>query len=188
MWVFSQTTGKLYLDYQPRKFVEFKEPENIKIASRILNSLSNSQSARLNQLKQKKFEISNEYKLSRQGQLRSFSLTKQTRRLIVNSYSGAPNFVNDPDQQNVKDKGTIPRGTYKMEPPVKSARTGWNIGLTPAATNKMFGRHTFQIHGDKIGAAPQTSSNGCIIINKTIRDSIWATAKRLSDFTLIVER
>jgi len=120
--------------------------------------------------------------------LRDFSLVKQSRRLIVKSYSGAPNFVNDPEQQNVKDKGTIPRGSYKMQPPVKSSRTGWNIGLTPAATNKMFGRHTFQIHGDKVGAPYQSSSNGCIIINKTIRDSIWASAKRLSDFTLIVER
>lgn len=93
-----------------------------------------------------------------------------------------------PVNQYLSDKRPIPTGRYTIGPPKNSARTGPNLPLTPLPGTILKGRHTFQIHGDKRGAATQSSSNGCIIFNRTPRRKIWDLATKNSDFELIVHR
>jgi len=85
---------------------------------------------------------------------------------ILKGHAGAPGFINNPESQNLKFKGPIPRGFYTMT--VQTTKRGTLmppiIILTPAAGNEMFGRDAFLIHGGGI-----TASEGCIIIDGKAR-------------------
>jgi len=85
---------------------------------------------------------------------------------ILKGFAGAPGFINNPEAQNEKDKGPIPRGFYKMT--VNNGDRGNKkapvIILTPCPGNEMFNRDNFLIHGGKFNA-----SQGCIIIDGAAR-------------------
>ena len=93
--------------------------------------------------------------------------------------AGGPNdYRNRPDQQCVIDHGPIPRGTYTIGAAHTDPEKGPVVmALAPDAGNFMCDpkRAGFLIHGDKIGT-PGTASDGCIIMNRTIRDTISASA------------
>jgi hypothetical protein len=87
-------------------------------------------------------------------------------------YSGYDEGKNNPDMQNVKSVGPIPRGIYTIGRSYDSKNTGpLTIMLSPHPDNDMFGRGDFRIHGDSI-KKPGTASHGCIIAPRNVRENI----------------
>ena len=79
---------------------------------------------------------------------------------------------NNPDLQNVHDVGPIPVGGYVIGTPHDSLTHGpFVLPLTPDASNQMFGRTAFLIHGDSV-VEPGTASRGCIIMSRGIRNEV----------------
>jgi hypothetical protein len=77
--------------------------------------------------------------------------------------------INNPKFQSVHDIGPLPEGIYTMGTPIEGSHLGpLAIPLTPDHNNQMFGRSSFFIHGDHIGA-PGTASDGCMIFAHNIR-------------------
>ncbi len=100
-------------------------------------------------------------------------------------YSGAkPSGYNNPDMQAVRFAGPIPRGTYKILPPVDTDAHGpYVMALMPDPETELFGRSGFLIHGDSIHA-PGTASLGCVVLDRPTREKIW----RSDVHTLLVVR
>lgn len=93
--------------------------------------------------------------------------------LVGTGYAGVYTNKNNPDRQQVKDMGPLPRGKYTIQP--DNGRMGpLSLKLVPQSTNNMQGRAGFYIHGDKSrpGAILGFASEGCIVINRTARHSI----------------
>jgi len=101
-------------------------------------------------------------------------------QLLGTGYSGHGAGLNNPDLQSTAMVGPIPVGFYTIGtaytepyehkmPPV--------MHLIPDSTNNMYGRSGFLIHGDSI-SAPGTASEGCIILNHTIRVIISKSTDR----------
>ena len=99
------------------------------------------------------------------------------RSRVATGYSGHTNGKNKPHMEHVRNVGPIPRGEYKIETPRNSARTGsFVLPLTPVGHNAL-GRTDFQIHGDSRSNL-SFASNGCIILNRSIREKIWQSGIR----------
>lgn len=94
---------------------------------------------------------------------------------IGSGYAGAFGPTqNNPDAQNIPDKGPLPQGWYTIGEPTNATRCGVEaLPLTPDPKNVMFGRSGFFIHGDLIGD-PGHASDGCIIMGKATRDIVAA--------------
>ncbi|MFM2479936.1 tlde1 domain-containing protein [Celerinatantimonas sp. YJH-8] len=94
-------------------------------------------------------------------------------------YSGQGRGKNNPEMQNIKSTGPIPRGKYTIiGTPFKHPHTGiYTLRLQPNASNIMFGRDGFMIHGDS-RAHPGQASEGCIILPFWVRKSIWMSNER----------
>jgi hypothetical protein len=94
-------------------------------------------------------------------------------------YSGAGEGKNAPAMQSVHNVGPIPVGLYDIGDPVNTPRHGpFVLPLTPHAENEMFGRSEFLIHGDSI-EHPGTASEGCIILNRIVRNTIHDSGDNL---------
>jgi hypothetical protein len=103
---------------------------------------------------------------------RTGELTTDSGCIIGKGYAGCEQGKNNPDMQNVKMIGPLPRGFYTIGKPYDSPHTGpFTLPLIPEMGNEMFGRSEFRIHGDNINA-PGTASNGCIIFARAIRNQI----------------
>jgi hypothetical protein len=90
-------------------------------------------------------------------------------------YAGRDEGKNNPDMQNVKGIGPIPRGWYTIHPPRDSDMVGpYALPLVPDPDNNMFGRASFYIHGDSI-QHPGSASHGCIVQKTFVRIKIWQT-------------
>lgn len=88
-------------------------------------------------------------------------------------YSGKGEGKNNPAMQHIHNVGPIPVGTYIIQPPHDSETHGpFVLPLLPNATNEMFGRSGFLIHGDSI-KNPGTASEGCIILPRAVRNTIF---------------
>lgn len=98
-------------------------------------------------------------------------------------YSGhGPGFDN-PSNESVKAVGPIPVGDYIIGPfqdehPVLGPCIA---PLIPNENNQMFGRSGFFIHGDN-QKVNHTASDGCIVLNLTLRQLIRSS----NDFQLQV--
>jgi hypothetical protein len=101
-------------------------------------------------------------------------------RLSPAGYSGKGIYKNDPAAQDMHDLGPLPRGFYTIGPAYNSPKTGpMSMNLAPDASNVMFGRAGFRIHGDSI-QEPGEASDGCIIQAEPIRNRInFSPDKRL---------
>ncbi|KFJ12528.1 RHS repeat-associated core domain protein [Delftia acidovorans] len=87
-----------------------------------------------------------------------------------NGYAGAGQGRNNPDMQDVLNTGPLPRGNYTIGEAFRHRTAGIATRrLTPAPENDMQGRAGFLIHGDN---ATGTASEGCIVMPRTIRDSL----------------
>lgn len=94
-------------------------------------------------------------------------------KIIGTGYSGQPEYKNEPEFQNEKGKGCIPKGKYTIEKPAfQHPKCGpFCLRLEPDPKNVMYGRDGFLIHGDSI-KEPGAASDGCIIMARTVREQI----------------
>lgn len=105
-------------------------------------------------------------------------LFDKNNKRIATGYAGGncgknPEGRNNPYMQNVACVGPLPRGLYRMTTPVPQSQLGpYAIPLMPAATNEMFGRGHFYVHGDRTNA-PGSASEGCIIMPRAVREQMW---------------
>ncbi len=91
---------------------------------------------------------------------------------VATGYAGYGSGKNNPNMEAVKDIGPIPKVKYGIEAPRTSARTGpYVLPLIPIGHNAL-GRTDFQIHGDS-KSNRGNASNDCIIMDRSIRESIW---------------
>jgi hypothetical protein len=95
--------------------------------------------------------------------------------LVATGYSGSGAHRNQPADQSVADLGPIPAGAYSLGAPecvdAPEPHGPFVIRLIPAASNQMFGRDGFLIHGDSV-EHPGTASHRCIILPRAIREAI----------------
>lgn len=88
-------------------------------------------------------------------------------------YAGRESGKNNPEMQNVKGIGPLPRGQYTAEEPKDSATVGkYAIRLIPDEDNEMFGRNSFFMHGDS-NEHPGLASHGCIVMPRAVRQKFW---------------
>ena len=93
-------------------------------------------------------------------------------------YSGAKDGKNNPKLQGVHNVGPIPCGDYIINRPQNTVTHGpFVLPLLAMAENSMFGRYGFLIHGDSI-VEPGTASEGCIILPRSVRETIWNSGDR----------
>lgn len=99
------------------------------------------------------------------------TLTDPNGHVVANDgYSGAGQGRNNPHMENVQNVGPIPRGSYRIDDARHSPNTGpVSMRLSPETGTHTFGRSAFAIHGDNL---THTASQGCIILRRTVRDSI----------------
>jgi hypothetical protein len=109
---------------------------------------------------------------------RSGRLSSADSKVIAKGYSGFGAGKNAPELQKSQGIGPIPVGRYSIGRARDTDTHGpCVLPLTPDTSNEMFGRGGFLIHGDSI-AAPGTASNGCIILDRHVRDAIDASSDR----------
>jgi hypothetical protein len=90
-------------------------------------------------------------------------------------YSGFGPHKNDPTAVALHDAGPICPGLYTIGKPYDSAHVGpFALPLIPDATNEMWGRGDFKMHGDS-KTAPGTASHGCIIQARATRAAVAAS-------------
>jgi hypothetical protein len=94
--------------------------------------------------------------------------------LVARGYSGNGRGLNRPAMQAAVGVGPIPRGMWRMTAlRLTGASTGpYTIVLEPEPGTDTLGRSEFRVHGDSI-AHPGTSSHGCIVLPRTVRETIW---------------
>lgn len=90
-------------------------------------------------------------------------------------YAGRGIGKNNPDMQNVKGVGPLPRGLYTAQFPLDDAKVGkFAMRLTPSPDNTMFGRSDFFVHGDS-QSDPGNASEGCIVLPHNLRVAFWSS-------------
>lgn len=94
----------------------------------------------------------------------------------VRGYSGFGLGKNNPVEEAVAGIGPIPCGRWKM---TAMRANGGSVGpyaifLEPVGHNA-HGRSLFRVHGDSV-SAPGTASHGCIILPRSLRLEMWASA------------
>jgi len=104
------------------------------------------------------------------------------RTFIGQGYSGIGQGYNNPNMQNVKNVGPIPRGTYYYGDPLdknnRMYKGSLTLPLTPNDETRKsileMGRDpdSFLIHDDNPNKPPRTSSTGCIILRHRIRQQM----------------
>ena len=102
---------------------------------------------------------------------------QQTGQLLLNGkiigtgYSGKGVGKNNPNMEQAKNVGPIPRGKYTIGPAYTHPHKGpITMNLTPNG-HPTYGRSDFLIHGDS-RAHPGNASEGCIILPRNIRNRI----------------
>ncbi|MCC8400846.1 DUF2778 domain-containing protein [Paraburkholderia sp. MMS20-SJTN17] len=99
--------------------------------------------------------------------------------VYTGGYSGRGKGKDNHDMQYVRDIGPIPVGEYTIGAPFRHDHTGpYSMRLTPINGTNTHGRAGFMIHGDSI-KEPGNASNGCIVLDPTIRMRIWNSGDRL---------
>lgn len=90
-------------------------------------------------------------------------------KLIETGYSGVLTNKNNPDREQVRGMGPIPRGTWKI------GSTGTRKGPLTITLKHISGNsydrdmRTFRMHGDKRHGVPGFASEGCIIMGPSTR-------------------
>ncbi len=113
----------------------------------------------------------------------SGELTDMEDRRVGKGYSGAPGNVNVPASQGKKDLGVIPEGTWTIGEVIwdkdYTRGKGENlIHLVPDAATaervRAMGRdpNTFYIHAGKKDPTDLSASQGCVIMEKKVREAI----------------
>lgn len=105
-------------------------------------------------------------------------------KFVSSGYAGADRGKNNPALEGVPGVGPIPTGLYRIGGPYTSQRAGpYVLPLKAVDANpdddihQRTGRSAFRIHGDSI-KNPGTASNGCIILPRYVRVTIWRSGDR----------
>lgn len=108
-------------------------------------------------------------------QLTGWWLDPSGKVIFKSGYAGRDAGKNNPDMENVKGIGPLPRGTYVASAPADDAVVGkYAMRLTPSDTNEMYGRNSFFLHGDAV-EHPGLASHGCIVLPLNLRQKFWAS-------------
>ena len=93
-------------------------------------------------------------------------------KIVGQGYSGSKSRggLNNPEMQDVKNVGPIPRGTWIIGPPYFSDEHG--PFAMPLTCKQWTPRSGFLIHGDSI-QHPGDASEGCIIMPREVRMQVW---------------
>lgn len=98
--------------------------------------------------------------------------------LVGVGYAGNGEGKNNAAMQNVHGIGPLPVGFYTIDKAYNHPHLGpITMNLIPDATNEMFGRGDFRIHGDSIDA-PGTASEGCIVQSRPVRTKVNTSIDR----------
>lgn len=90
---------------------------------------------------------------------------------VGTGYSGRGAAKNNPDMENLRGEGPIPRGSYRIGPAYSHGTKGpCTMNLDPIGHNAR-GRTLFRIHGDST-THPGSASEGCIVLPRKIREKI----------------
>ena len=104
---------------------------------------------------------------------RSGALLNSRRDRVCFGYAGRGAGFNNPDLQHVKGIGPLPEAVYDIQSPRDSSVAGpYVLPLVPQMGSEVFGRSSFQIHGDSI-ATPGEASHGCVVVGRATRQAIW---------------
>lgn len=99
--------------------------------------------------------------------------------VLGKGYSGQPGCKNDASKCAIHNEGPIPPGRYDIGAPIDTVTHGpFVLPLSPHPENEMHGRSGFLIHGDSV-AHPGTASEGCIIVPRSVRESVHASGDTL---------
>lgn len=91
-----------------------------------------------------------------------------------------PSGVDNPADESIANVGPLPEGLYSFGTPLDHSVLGvFAIPLIPDSANQMYGRRGFFCHGDLIGGAPHSGSEGCIVTDPTTRRAMWASPDHL---------
>jgi hypothetical protein len=106
-------------------------------------------------------------------------LTSPDGVIVGIGYSGHGAGLNEPTAQNIHDVGPIPQGVWTIgrffdDPGGKGPLVAH---LTPAEGTETYGRSGFMCHGDS-HAMNHTASHGCIVLGRTIRETLVASSER----------
>lgn len=85
-------------------------------------------------------------------------------------YSGNGEGLNNAAKESEAFVGPIPKGEYTVSS-ITSSKGPTTLVLTPAASNKMYGRNGFLIHGDN-KKGDNSASEGCIIVGPDARKKL----------------
>lgn len=97
----------------------------------------------------------------------------ETNTIVAAGYAGREAGKNNPDMQNVKGIGPLPRGWYTAQEPNQDAVVGaFAMRLIPDGQNEMYGRNSFFMHGDS-NEHPGLASHGCIVLPHNVREMFW---------------
>lgn len=95
---------------------------------------------------------------------------------IDRGYSGVLTNKNNPDRQQVRGMGPIPRGKWRITQ--RTHTKGPMTIVLRQITGETFGRTKFRIHGERIGKPAGFASQGCIILRSATRERIWSSHDR----------
>ena len=94
-------------------------------------------------------------------------------------YSGYGEAKNDPSKQQLPGLGPIPQGVYWIGAEREQSDAGPVVlPLTPLRGTEVFGRGSFEIHGDS-REHPGGASHGCIILPRKLREQIADSQDKL---------
>lgn len=100
---------------------------------------------------------------------------------VATGYSGNGQGLNNPDMENVRAIGPIPKGRWQMDGVYNSAKVGpYAIILDPVSGTETFGRSAFRVHGDN-SKGNRSASNGCIIMPRSVREMMWQFKDHILD-------
>ncbi|MBS0967655.1 DUF2778 domain-containing protein [Nissabacter archeti] len=92
-------------------------------------------------------------------------------------YAGRMTNKNNPDRQQVKGLGPLPRGRYKIT--AKTHSKGPVTLVLEQIEGTTFGRSAFRIHGERRRPPVGWASEECIILDRDIREAIWDSGDKI---------
>ena len=100
---------------------------------------------------------------------------------VGKGYAGRMTNKNNPDRQQVKGLGPLPRGKYLIKGTTHSK--GPLTIVLEQKTGETFGRNNFRIHGERKKEPAGWASEGCIIMGQEVRKRV---AKSIVDYLEVV--
>jgi hypothetical protein len=105
-------------------------------------------------------------------------------RFIAQGYSGKGHGKNNPAAETEKNVGPIPAGAWSVAALTTemTAHGPYVLHLSPCNGTQTHGRSGFLMHGDN-RQHPGEASEGCIIMQRAIREKVWESGDRVLTVT-----